>query len=149
LQESNVPPQQSGLVSRRRLFRLGVGAATFPVLGALLNACGGSSGGSAASTPAASTAGAGAGAAASGGTIKVGIMHSLSGVMSISEKAVVDAEQLAIAEINAAGGVMGKQLSPVVEDGASDPATFAEKAKKLVQSDKVQYISKKNKNYGG
>ena len=110
MQESNVPPQQTGLVSRRRLFRLGVGAATFPVLGALLNACGGSSGGSAASTPAASTAGAGAGAAASGGTIKVGIMHSLSGVMSISEKAVVDAEQLAIAEINAAGGVMGKMI---------------------------------------
>ncbi|MFA7295589.1 MAG: urea ABC transporter substrate-binding protein [Dehalococcoidia bacterium] len=125
-------------MSRRRLFRLGVGAATFPVLGALLNACGGSSGGSAASTPAASTAE--AGAATSGGTIKVGIMHSLSGVMSISEKAVVDAEQLAIAEINAAGGVMGKQLSPVVEDGASDPATFAEKAKKLVQSDKVPVV---------
>lgn len=126
------------MVSRRKLFRLGMGAAAFPVLGALLNACGSESKAPTGGTPAASTAG--AGVASSGGTIKVGIMHSLSGVMSISEKAVVDAEQLAIAEINAAGGVMGKQLSPVVEDGASDPATFAEKAKKLVQSDKVPVV---------
>ena len=67
-------------------------------------------------------------------------MHSLSGALSISEKAVVDGEQLAIDEINAAGGVMGMQLVPIVEDGASDPATFAEKAKKLVQSDKVPVV---------
>jgi urea transport system substrate-binding protein len=75
-----------------------------------------------------------------GGTIKVGILHSLSGTMSISEVSVRDAELLAIEEINASGGVMGKQIQPVVEDGASDWPTFAEKAKKLLQSDQVVTI---------
>jgi len=77
---------------------------------------------------------------ASGDTIKVGILHSLSGTMAISEKSVVDAEQLAIAEINAAGGVLGKQIEAVVEDGASDWPTFAEKAGKLIDQDKVATI---------
>jgi urea transport system substrate-binding protein len=72
-----------------------------------------------------------------GDTIKVGILHSLSGTMSISEKSVVDAEQLAIEEINAAGGVLGKQIEAIVEDGNSDWPTFAEKAKKLIDQDKV------------
>ncbi len=76
-------------------------------------------------------------AAASGDTIKVGILHSLSGTMAISEKSVVDAEQLAIEEINAAGGVLGKKIEPIVEDGASDWPTFAEKARKLIDQDKV------------
>ena len=75
--------------------------------------------------------------AASGDTIKVGILHSLSGTMAISEKSVVDAEQLAIEEINAAGGVLGKKIEAIVEDGASDWPTFAEKAKKLIDQDKV------------
>jgi ABC-type branched-subunit amino acid transport system substrate-binding protein len=48
-----------------------------------------------------------------GGGIKVGILHSLSGTMAISEKSVVDAEQLAIEEINKAGGVLGKQIIPI------------------------------------
>lgn len=73
----------------------------------------------------------------SGDTIRVGILHSLSGTMAISERSVVDAEQLAIEEINAAGGVLGKQIQPVIEDGASDWPTFAEKAKKLIEQDKV------------
>lgn len=73
-------------------------------------------------------------------TIKVGILHSLSGTMAISEKAVVDAEQLAIDEINAAGGVLGKQIEPIVEDGASDWPTFAEKAEKLLNTDKVAAV---------
>ena len=60
--------------------------------------------------------------------------------MSISEVSVKDAELLAIEEINAAGGVMGKKIEPVVEDGASDWPTFAEKAKKLIQSDKVAVV---------
>lgn len=76
-------------------------------------------------------------AAPSGNTIRVGILHSLSGTMAISEKSVVDAELLAIEEINKAGGVLGKQIEPVVEDGASDWPTFAEKATKLIDSDKV------------
>ena len=73
-------------------------------------------------------------------TIKVGILHSLSGTMSISETAVHDAELLAIEEINAAGGVMGKQLEVVIEDGASDWPTFAEKARKLLQEDEVAVV---------
>jgi urea transport system substrate-binding protein len=73
----------------------------------------------------------------SGSTIPVGILHSLSGTMAISEVSVRDAELLAIDEINAAGGVMGKKLKPVVEDGASDWPTFAEKAQKLISTDKV------------
>ncbi|MBE9127336.1 MULTISPECIES: urea ABC transporter substrate-binding protein [unclassified Coleofasciculus] len=79
-------------------------------------------------------------AGSSGDTIKVGILHSLSGTMAISEKSVVDAEQLAIEEINAAGGVLGKQIEPIVEDGSSDWPTFAEKAKKLIDQDKVPVI---------
>ena len=79
-------------------------------------------------------------AAAKGGTIKVGILHSLSGTMAISEKSLVDATQLAIEEINKAGGVLGKQLEAIVEDGASDWPTFAEKAKKLIDQDKVAVV---------
>ena len=78
--------------------------------------------------------------AAGGETIKVGVLHSLSGTMSISETAVKDATLLAIEEINAAGGVLGKQLEPVIEDGASDWPTFAEKARKLIQSDEVVVV---------
>ncbi|QIZ71316.1 urea ABC transporter substrate-binding protein [Oxynema aestuarii] len=72
-----------------------------------------------------------------GDVIKVGILHSLSGTMAISEKSVVDAEQLAIEEINNAGGVLGKKIQAVVEDGASDWPTFAEKARKLIDQDRV------------
>jgi urea transport system substrate-binding protein len=75
-----------------------------------------------------------------GDTVKVGILHSLSGTMAISEVAVKDAEMMAIDEINAAGGVLGKKLEPVVEDGASDWPTFAEKANKLLMQDKVAAV---------
>jgi urea transport system substrate-binding protein len=78
--------------------------------------------------------------AANGNTIKVGILHSLSGTMAISEKSVVDAEQLAIAEINAKGGVLGKQIEAIVEDGASDWDKFKEKASKLIDQDKVATV---------
>lgn len=79
-------------------------------------------------------------ASSGGGTIKVGLLHSLSGTMAISETTVVDAEMLAIEEINAAGGVLGKQIEVVKEDGASDWPTFAEKATKLIDQDKVVTI---------
>lgn len=69
--------------------------------------------------------------------IKIGVLHSLSGTMAISEIPVRNSELLAIEEINKAGGVLGKKIVPVVEDGASDPATFAQKAQKLIQQDKV------------
>lgn len=78
-----------------------------------------------------------ASSAESGDTIKVGILHSLSGTMAISEVSVKDSELLAIKEINENGGVLGKQIEPVVEDGASDWPTFAEKAQKLISQDKV------------
>jgi urea transport system substrate-binding protein len=64
----------------------------------------------------------------------------LSGTMAISETSVRDATLLAIDEINAAGGVMGKTLVPVIEDGASDWPTFAEKSKKLITQDKVAVV---------
>ena len=80
------------------------------------------------------------GAAAGGDTIKVGVLHSLSGTMAISEVTVKNATQLAIDEINAGGGVLGKQVTPVIEDGASDPAIFAQKASKLVENDGVATV---------
>ena len=83
-------------------------------------------------TPADSSAG--------GNTIKVGILHSLSGTMAISEKSVVDAENLAIKEINAQGGVLGKQIEAITEDGASNWDTFREKATKLIEQDKVAVV---------
>ncbi|MCB1020462.1 MAG: transporter substrate-binding protein [Acidobacteria bacterium] len=73
-------------------------------------------------------------------TIPVGVLHSLTGTMAISEIPVRDATLLAIEQINAAGGVLGKPLTPVVEDGASEPATFAQKAQKLIQQDRVATV---------
>ena len=70
-------------------------------------------------------------------TVKVGLLHSLSGTMSISETAVRDAELLAISEINQNGGVLGKQIEPVQADGASEPQVFAQKARELLQDEKV------------
>ncbi len=70
-------------------------------------------------------------------TIKVGILHSLTGTMAMSEKPVRDSELLAIKEINEAGGIMGKKIVVVEEDGESDPEVFAKKAEKLLAQDKV------------
>ena len=96
--------------------------------------------GSSAPPSSASSQGATQPAPSSGGTIKVGVLHSLSGTMSISETSVKDATLMAIGEINAKGGVLGKKLEPIVEDGASDWPTFAEKAKKLIQRDTVAVV---------
>ncbi|CAN5457720.1 urea ABC transporter substrate-binding protein [soil metagenome] len=76
----------------------------------------------------------------SGPTIKVGSLNSLSGTMAISEVTVRDAIKLAVEEINGAGGVMGKQIQIVGEDGASEPTVFAEKAEKLISSDCVAAV---------
>ncbi|MEK9942290.1 MAG: urea ABC transporter substrate-binding protein, partial [Gammaproteobacteria bacterium] len=73
-------------------------------------------------------------------TVKMGILHSLTGTIAIAEKSVVDAEMLAVEEINAAGGVNGHMIEAVVEDGASDWPTFAEKARKLISKDKVAAV---------
>ena len=70
-------------------------------------------------------------------TIKVGVLHSLSGTMAISETVLKDTVLMAIDEINAKGGVLGKKLEPVVVDPASNWPLFAEKAKQLIDQDKV------------
>jgi urea transport system substrate-binding protein len=70
-------------------------------------------------------------------TIKVGILHSLSGTMAISETSLKDVALMAIEEINAKGGLLGKQLEPVVVDPASNWPLFAEKAGELLQKQKV------------
>src|SRR6478609_1490636 len=76
----------------------------------------------------------------SGATVKVGSLNSLSGTMAISEVTVRDAITLAIDEINASGGVLGKQIELIGEDGASEPTVFAEKAEKLISSDCVAAV---------
>ncbi|WP_280362371.1 urea ABC transporter substrate-binding protein [Nocardia wallacei] len=73
-------------------------------------------------------------------TIKIGSLHSLTGTMAISEVTVANATKLGVDQVNAAGGVLGKQIQIVPEDGASDPKTFAEKAEKLISSDCVAAV---------
>jgi urea transport system substrate-binding protein len=73
-------------------------------------------------------------------TIKVGILHSLSGTMAISETALKETALMTIDEINAKGGVMGKKLEPVVVDPASNWPLFAEKARQLLTKDKVAVV---------
>ena len=70
-------------------------------------------------------------------TIKVGILHSLSGTIAIIERSLHNAELLAIEEINAKGGILGKKIEPVVEDPKSEVRFFKEKAEKLLLQDKV------------
>ena len=83
----------------------------------------------------------GGGAANSKDPIKVGILHSLTGTMAISEKSLMEVEMMAIEEINAAGGVLGRKIEPIVEDPASKFTTdFPEKAKKLLLKDKVAVV---------
>jgi urea transport system substrate-binding protein len=72
--------------------------------------------------------------------IKIGVIHSLSGTMALSEKGLVDAATLAIEEINAAGGVLGRQLLPVVVDGKSDWRLFASETERLITKEKVSVI---------
>ncbi|MFO1451579.1 MAG: urea ABC transporter substrate-binding protein [Opitutaceae bacterium] len=70
-------------------------------------------------------------------TVKVGVLHSLSGTMAISETSLRDVLLFTFDEINAKGGVLGKKIEAVVVDGASDWPLFAEKAKQLLEQDKV------------
>lgn len=72
--------------------------------------------------------------------VTVGQLHSATGTMAISETGSIQAERLAIDQINAAGGVLGRKIKIVQEDGASDWPTFAEKAKKLLQNDHVAAV---------
>ncbi|VTR94265.1 urea-binding protein : Urea/short-chain amide ABC transporter, periplasmic urea/short-chain amide-binding protein OS=Rhodopirellula sallentina SM41 GN=RSSM_05980 PE=4 SV=1: Pkinase: Peripla_BP_5 [Gemmata massiliana] len=72
--------------------------------------------------------------------IVVGVLHSQSGTMAVSENPVIDATLLAIEEINAAGGVLGRPLKPVVVDGKSDPDEFARQAERLLTEERVAVI---------
>ncbi len=72
--------------------------------------------------------------------IKVGVLHSLTGTMAFSERSVVDAVMLAIEQINLNGGVLGRQLVPVLADGASNNEQFAREAKRLIVDEQVAVI---------
>ncbi|MCR9213735.1 MAG: urea ABC transporter substrate-binding protein [Proteobacteria bacterium] len=72
--------------------------------------------------------------------VTIGILHSITGTMAISETGSVQAEKLAIDQINAQGGILGRKIKYIQEDGASDWPTFAEKAKKLLVNDKVASV---------
>lgn len=73
-------------------------------------------------------------------SVKLGLLHSLSGTIAIAEASLVDAEKMAVDEINASGGIMGRKIEVVVEDGASENPIFAEKARKLLERDKCAAI---------
>jgi urea transport system substrate-binding protein len=77
------------------------------------------------------------GTALAGGTIKVGVLHSLSGTMAISETSLKDITLMTIKEINASGGLLGKKIEAVVVDPASNWPLFAEKARELIEKHKV------------
>ena len=72
--------------------------------------------------------------------IKVGVLHSLTGPMAISERSLVDAVQLAIAETNVAGGVLGRTVEAVVADGKSDADVFAHEAERLIRDERVSVV---------
>ena len=77
------------------------------------------------------------GSARAADTVKVGVLHSLTGTMAISETSLRDVLLFTADEINAKGGVLGKKIELIIVDGASDWPTFAEKAKQLTEQDKV------------
>lgn len=74
------------------------------------------------------------------GPIKVGILHSRTGTMAVSERTVIDATLYAIDEINRSGGVLGRPVKPIVVDGKSDWAVFATQAERLIKTDKVSAV---------
>src|SRR5690606_1378175 len=113
-------------VTRRRLLQGGSALAMTAALGGVLAACGGDDDDDSdtpepttgsGETPDATTGAGGTPSDGDDGPIKVGILHSLSGTMAVSEVAVKEADVMAINEINAAGGVLGRQVEYIVEDG--------------------------------
>jgi urea transport system substrate-binding protein len=73
-------------------------------------------------------------------TIKVGVLHSLSGTMATSEKNLVEATLFAIEQINQTGGILGAKIEPIIADGKSDPLVFAQEAERLITQKNVQVI---------
>jgi urea transport system substrate-binding protein len=115
--------------------RLATGTAGALVLGLLLTGCG--SDGSSGAVDKASSKSC---IDSSGSTIKLGFVNSLTGAMAISEKTVSGVLHMAADEINAKGGIMGKKIVPVQQDGATDWPTFAEKTEKLLTEDCVAAV---------
>lgn len=72
--------------------------------------------------------------------VKIGVLHSLTGTMAVSEKPLVDAVRLAVEEINAQGGLLGQSVEAVVADGKSDPKVFAAEAERLIEQDHVSVL---------
>ncbi|NLD75260.1 MAG: urea ABC transporter substrate-binding protein [Acidimicrobiales bacterium] len=102
----------------------------------VLSGCGGDS-----DDASAGTGGSASGdSCASGEAITLGLLNSTSGPMAISEQTVRDSLLLAVEEINADGGILDKQIEVIEEDGASEPAVFAEKIEKLLTEDEVQAV---------
>ncbi|MFL6155524.1 MAG: urea ABC transporter substrate-binding protein [Marmoricola sp.] len=107
-------------------------AAAVLIAAATLSACGGSKAGDAAPKASGKSC-----VDTSGDTVKLGFVNSLTGAMAISEKTVSAVLHMAADEINASGGILGKKITPVQEDGATDWPTFAEKTEKLLTDDCV------------
>lgn len=84
--------------------------------------------------------GTGCGKGVIGEPIRVGVLHSLSGPMAASEKSVKDATLMAIAEINARGGLLGRRIEPIIVDGKSDWATFSAEAERLITRERVKVV---------
>jgi urea transport system substrate-binding protein len=78
--------------------------------------------------------------APAGPPIRVGVLHSQTGTMATSEEGPIQGALLAIDEINQAGGVLGRQIEPVLADGASDPETFAREAERLITEQRVRVL---------
>ncbi len=72
--------------------------------------------------------------------VRVGILHSLSGTMAISEAPLIDPALLAIAEINQTGGVLGRVIEPIIADGASECVEFERQARKLVECQQINTL---------
>lgn len=72
--------------------------------------------------------------------IKIGVLHSLTGTMAVSEKPLVDAVQLAVEEINVHGGLLGQMVEAIVADGKSDPKIFAAEAERLIEKEHVSVL---------
>ena len=107
-----------------RRSRWAIGAITLAAL--FGSACGSGSSATSASGGSSGTGGAAAtGTCVDGDTVKLGLLNSTSGAMAISEQTVRDSLLLAKDEINASGGIMGKKIEVVEEDGGSQPAVFA------------------------
>lgn len=105
-----------------------------------LGACGGAKVGSGSEASSASSSAGKTCADTSGDSVKVGFLNSLSGTMAISEKTVSDSLNMAVSEINADGGVLGKKIEVDQQDGQSEPTKFAEKAKTLIEKDCVAAV---------